>query len=205
VVSTQEARRSVADELRAIGELLATRDLPLDLLTAAVAQLGATRTALAAVPERRRWYETGDEGEHAAEISRAYHDEHGPVRGFANPVAPPLVVQPVRRTAAGGPVEARARLGVLYEGPPRIVHGGWVAALFDEVLALVQRDAGVGGVTARLTVRYRRPTPVGAELELRSWIDDDQGRAVVAKATCHAEGELVAEAEAQFVRLPRRT
>lgn len=203
-MSTREAKRSLADELRGIGELLATRDLPLDLLAAAVAQLEVTRTALAAAPERARWYESADEQDRAAELSREYHDEHGPVRGVANPVAPPLVVQSRRQPVVSGAVEARARLGVLYEGPPRIVHGGWVAALFDEVLALAQRDAGVGGVTTRLTVRYRRPTPVGADLELRSWIDDDEGRAVVAKATCHADGELVAEAEAQFVRPPRR-
>ena len=73
--------------------------------------------------------------------------------------------------------------------------------MFDEVLAVLQRDAGVGGVTAELTVRYRRPTPVGAELRFAGWIDDDRGRSVVARATCEAAGELVAEAEARFVRV----
>ena len=65
------------------------------------------------------------------------------------------------------------------------MHGGWLAALFDEVLAVVQRDAEVGGVTAKLSVRYRRPTRVGAELVFVGWIDADDGRSGPRRGDVH--------------------
>ena len=123
------------------------------------------------------------------------------MRGRANPLAPPLAAETVTRPDGTVAVAGRARLGAAHEGPPGLVHGGWIAALFDEVLALVQRDAEVGGLTASLTVRYRRPIPVGAELELLGWIEQDDGRSVYARATCTVRGELAAEGEACFRRV----
>ena len=64
-----------------------------------------------------------------------------------------------------------------------------------------ERDAALNVVTARLSVRYRRPAPVGEELVFVGWIDDEGDRRVIARATCHVDAELVAEAEAEFVRI----
>ena len=197
----REATRQVGAELRRLGELLAAREPSVDVLDEVAAELRGAAARLAAQPERPRWYESGASDSHDAAASRKYHDELGPLSGEANPVAPPLRFEPATRPDGAAAVAAVARLGVLHEGPPGLVHGGWMAAMFDEVLAVLQRDAGVGGVTAELTVRYRRPTPVGAELRFAGWIDDDRGRSVVARATCEAAGELVAEAEARFVRV----
>lgn len=198
--------RDVGVQLRTLGELLATQDPPAEILNEVAAQLLTAATLLAAQPRRPRWYELEADGPDAArELSRAYHDELGPLRGRANPIAPPLRFGPAARPDGrpdGAPaVGARARLGPLHEGPPRRVHGGWLAALFDEVLAVVQRDAAINVVTARLSVRYRRPAPVGEELVFVGWIDDEGERRVVARATCHVGDELVAEAEAEFVRI----
>jgi acyl-coenzyme A thioesterase PaaI-like protein len=197
----REATRQVGAELRRLGELLAAREPSAEVLTEVAAELRGAAARLAGEPERPRWYESGASGLRDAAASRAYHDELGPLRGEANPVAPPLRFESATRPDGAAAVAAVARLGLLHEGPPGLVHGGWIAAMFDEVLAVLQRDAGVGGVTAELTVRYRRPTPVGAELRFAGWIDDDRGRSVVARATCEAAGELVAEAEARFVRV----
>jgi acyl-coenzyme A thioesterase PaaI-like protein len=204
--AARDVARLVGAELRRLGELLATRDAPAEVLERVAAELRAVAAQLEEQRGRPRWYELDAGGPDAArELSRAYHDELGPLRGEANPIAPPLRFEPATRpdgSPDGAPaVGARARLGPLHEGPPGRVHGGWLAALFDEVLAVVQRDAAINVVTARLSVRYRRPAPVGAELVFVGWIDDDGDRRVVARATCHAEGELVAEAEAEFVRI----
>jgi len=199
----RDATREVGAELRRLAELLADRDPPVELLQTIAEDLRAVGVRLTTAPRRARPYETAvDAGDAAAEAqrrerSRAYHDELGPLRGVANPVAPPLRFGDAVRPGA---VAATARLGALHEGPPRLVHGGWLAALFDEVLAVLQRDAGVDGATAELTVRFRRPTPVGAELHFEGWIEQDLGRSVIARAECRVDGQVVAEAEARFVR-----
>ncbi len=202
---TRPEVREVGGELRRLGELLATRDAPAEVLARVAEQLRTAAALLAGQPVQPRWYERSALGTADRGASRAYHDELGPLRGVANPIAPPLRFEPATRPDGRTAVGARVTLGPLHEGPPGIVHGGWLAALFDEVLAVVQRDAEIGGVTAQLTVRYRRPTPVGAELVFTGWIDDDaaipESRSVVAGATCAVDGEVVATADAVFVRI----
>ena len=88
------------------------------------------------------------------------------------------------------------------EGPPRTVHGGMMAAVFDDVLSGVLSGAGAtGSVTGKLTIRYRRPTPINTDLRFEAWIDHQQGRRLTAHAHCLSNGEVTAEAEALFVRI----
>jgi acyl-coenzyme A thioesterase PaaI-like protein len=58
---------------------------------------------------------------------------------------------------------ARARVWVdeAMEGGPRVAHGGWTSAIFDEVLGKLPNMHGVLAVTKTLTVDYTRPVPVG--------------------------------------------
>ena len=56
-------------------------------------------------------------------------------------------------------------LGPVYEGPPGHVHGGLVAAMFDELLGFAQLS---GGFTGTLTIRY---VPGEALVELKSLRD----------------------------------
>jgi len=187
--------RGVAAQLRAIAALLATRELDDDTLTVATAHLDAIRATLDELPTRPRWYEV-DASDRGA--SRAYHDEFGPLRGAASVIAPPLVFS-AKKAGDGEVVVAHARCGAVYEGPPRLVHGGIVAACFDEVLAVAQRDAGINGLTTELTVRYRAPITIDTDLLFTAWIESDDGRRATGRAACTAPG-LAAEATATFVR-----
>jgi acyl-coenzyme A thioesterase PaaI-like protein len=81
------------------------------------------------------------------------------------------------------------------------VHGGYVAALFDEILGAAIGMAPPPGVTAILEVRYRNVTPVEQELRFEAWIAEDRGRRIVARATCHAGETLTADAKGTFVRV----
>ena len=56
--------------------------------------------------------------------------------------------------------------GYPYEGPPTCVHGGVIAELFDELLGMSNILVGQGAMTGTLKIRYRRPTPLLAPLEL---------------------------------------
>lgn len=125
---------------------------------------------------------------------------YSPVYGQGNPVAPPL-------EASDGPdgrATGRVTLGKAYEGPPGVVHGGVVASLFDHMLARAVRAAGRGGMTAELTVIYRRPVRLGVPLLLTSKMVDADGRRTTASSRLVAEddpGTTLAEAEGLFVAL----
>jgi acyl-coenzyme A thioesterase PaaI-like protein len=96
-------------------------------------------------------------------------------------------------------VRGRARLGAAYEGPPHGVHGGFVAALFDEMLGSAQGLGAAPSMTGTLEVRYRHVTPLDEELRFEAWVDTRRQRSLVARATCHAGETLTAEARGLFV------
>jgi len=56
------------------------------------------------------------------------------------------------------------RFPLIYEGPPGIVHGGFIALFFDQVMQHHSCDVGQAGKTTRLEVRYRAPTPLDEDL-----------------------------------------
>jgi acyl-coenzyme A thioesterase PaaI-like protein len=82
------------------------------------------------------------------------------------------------------------------------VHGGVVAALFDHMLARAVRAAGRDGMTATLTVSYRRPVRLGVPLLLTAKRTDADGRRTTSRARLVAEddpGTTLAEADGLFV------
>jgi acyl-coenzyme A thioesterase PaaI-like protein len=95
-------------------------------------------------------------------------------------------------------------LGKAHEGPPGLVHGGVVATLLDHVLARAVRAAGRGGLTATLTVTYRRPVPLGVPLLVTGEIGTTDGRRTTAVGRLVAEetpDRVLADAEGLFVAL----
>ena len=89
--------------------------------------------------------------------------------------------------------------GSAYEGPPGAVHGGFVAAAFDEVLGFVQSLSSNPGFTGTLTVKYRSPAPLHTELRLSAEIIRFETRKIFTEARMHAGDLLCAEAEAIFI------
>lgn len=125
---------------------------------------------------------------------------YSPVYGPGSPVAPPLEASDTPDGRATG----RVTVGKPHEGPHGLVHGGVVATLLDHVLARAVRAAGRGGLTASLTVRYRRPVPLGVPLLLAAEAGEGSGRRTTATARLVAEndpGTVLAEAEGLFVAL----
>jgi len=189
---------ALARELRVIAESLAVAELR-ETDVAEAARLATTLRRLLDGPRRGRWYDAGNDPQASREARRAYLDQ-SPIRGQLNPVAPPLKLETVTRPDGTKAVSGSVRMGLRYEGPPHGVHGGWVAALFDEVCGAVQGLAGgASGVTAVLKVRYRHVTPLDEELRFEGWVAQQSGRRLVAKATCHAGNILTAQAQALFV------
>ena len=162
---------AVADELRSLARTLhetvaddERRVTALDLLRKA--------NALLATGERRlRWYEVETDGDGR----RARTRELSAFSGTINAVAPPMRIEQGERN--GSPcLLGHVRLSRLREGPPESVHGGVMAGLFDELMGAAQSLTGrPGGVTGRLTIRYRDLTPLDTDLVFRCWVERDRG------------------------------
>ncbi len=126
---------------------------------------------------------------------------YNPVYGPGSPVAPPLAVEDF---PAEGRCVGRATVGKAHEGPPGLVHGGVLAMMLDHVLARSARIAGRGGLTASLTVRFRRPVPLGVPLVVTGELADVDGRRSTATARVVAADDpdtTLAEGEAALVAL----
>jgi len=122
--------------------------------------------------------------------------------GALHPFSPPLRWIDVDDVDTQPALAFTVTLSSLYGGPPRAVHGGYLAGLFDELLGAVQGKAqGGGGYTGRLTVRYRALTPVDEPQTFTGWITEDRGRRIMTTAECRtAAGVRSAEADGLFVR-----
>lgn len=121
---------------------------------------------------------------------------YSPVIGTANPIAPPMTVRMLDDATVVGECTMRQ----IHEGPPRAVHGGWVATLLDQLLGHATAASGHPGFTAELTVRYRKPTPYNAPLTLLARTDEVDGRRVRASAEIVADDVVTAEAKALFLK-----
>ncbi len=191
-------RRRLAEAMRAVIERLTTTDAPESELKLAADRLEQYAERLGSQPRHRR-YEGFSESATADDAGRdGGHFDWSPLIGRANPLAPPIVMRSERDR-----VHARVRFGTAYEGPPGCVHGGFVAAAFDEVLGYAQALAGNPGFTGTLTVRYRSPTPLHADLRFEAWLDRVKGRKIFVLGTLHAGPRLCAEAEGLFVSIDR--
>ncbi len=91
-----------------------------------------------------------------------------------------------------------------YQGYPGVVHGGIIAAMLDEVTSrtIFRGEPPRFVVTARLSVRYRKPVPVETPLRLTGRVVEEKGRAItVAGEIRLVDGTLLAEAEAVIVEV----
>jgi acyl-coenzyme A thioesterase PaaI-like protein len=180
------AVRRLTDSLLRLGD-----STPYDLDT-----LAKQLHALADDVDRQR----PDEADRMREMWSA-RPRHDPATGTHNPLAPPLVM----RGLADGSVEGEVTLSIAYQGQPGMAHGGMSALMVDHALGFANGWAGLGGMTARLTLNYRRPTPLFVPLTLRAKQTAVEGRKIWCEASLSAHGEVCVEAEALFIagHLPR--
>lgn len=190
VTPQQQAARDVADALRRLARSLETTSASIEELDGLTATIDGLTEALAGSDGTR-----SVDGDAPAVVYQAHRlRERSPFIGRANPVALPLVVEFVEDG-----IDAVANFSTLYEGPPGCLHGGYIAGIFDEVLGAAQTLAGQAGMTGRLTVHYRSPTPLNTDLHLRARLESVNGRKIVCKGTLHAGDRLCAEAEGLFI------
>ena len=183
----------LADGMRGVLHRLVQTSAPIEMIAEAADELAAIVERFKEVPNASI-YEGFAESANSGDPYGFF--DHSPMIGRANPLAPPIELWVEEDTMHG-----RATFGAAYEGPPGCVHGGYVAAAFDEVLGSVQSLSGSPGMTGRLTVHYRSPTPLHAELHFEGRIDRIDGRKIFTTGTLHAGDRLCAEAEGLFISI----
>ena len=190
-------RRRLAAAMRVVIDRLVQIDAPEDELARAADALERYGERLAEHPKSHR-YEGFAETSPAGDVGGFF--DQSPLIGRANPLAPPIEMESDadRKTVLG-----RVVFGAAYEGPPGCVHGGWIAAAFDEVLGFANSLSGNPGMTGTLTVRYRKPTPLRTELRFEGRLDKVVGRKIFTRGTLHAGDVLTAEAEGLFIQVDR--
>ncbi|ORV41824.1 PaaI family thioesterase [Mycobacterium conspicuum] len=95
----------------------------------------------------------------------------------------------------------RVTFPLIYEGPPGLVHGGFLGVFFDSVIQHHNCVTGLSGKTRSLTVTFRRPTPLLIELGFdiaRSQID----RTITSTARLLLDDEVLCTGEVSTVASP---
>jgi hypothetical protein len=150
-----EETQRYAAAVRRVSSLVLQLEAPSGVvaeLTAALERAEAELVALAPSDGRPRVGAASD-GD-----GRVYLD-HSRAIGAYNPAFPTYTL-----TVDGDRASGSVRFPVLYEGPPGVVHGGFLAVFFDQAIQHHNCDAGTAGKTTRLEVQYLAPTPLLQEL-----------------------------------------
>ena len=177
----------LAQVLRELTSTVLSLELPSDELTALTAQLRVAQQRLAdAMP-------TDLSPRVGAELradQRVYVDHSRDV-GDYNPCFPRYELSCADDRGVG-----TVEFPLLYEGPPGLVHGGFLAVFFDCVLQQLNCDLGLTGKTAGLSLRYRRPTPLLTMLEVYAE-REVTGERIHSRAELRRDGTVLCEAEMQ--------
>jgi len=99
-----------------------------------------------------------------------------------------------------GTVRAHTTLARAFQGWVGMAHGGIVMALLDEGMAHAAGAVGYRGVTGEVRVRFRKPVPIGAPLQIDGSVLWRRGRVLgVAAKVSDERGAVLASGEGRFV------
>jgi len=88
-----------------------------------------------------------------------------------------------------------------FQGWDGIAHGGIVCTLLDEVMAWSLAAEDDWGVTARMSVQFRKPVPLGRPIRAEGWVERARRRVIETRGQVVdiETGETLATAEGTYV------
>lgn len=185
------ARMRLAEELRSLMLGSFTSEAPAGTIDSVIEAVSAAHRLL-----------DGSPPEPGSAASESHFSDRSPMYGAMNPVSLPMRMGIESDVGEFGAVTGEAVFTELFEGPPGHCHGGFVAAAFDEVLGMAQSLTGRPGMTGKLSITYRSPTPLGTTIRYVGWVEKVEGRKIFTKGTAHHGQTLCAEAEGLFLSMP---
>jgi len=182
---TQE-RRELGEALRRLLDVVVQTGAPPEDLRAAAVTIDEMTAKLATSTVRADRSVTA--GSYRAHMSL--------VGGLSHPIAPQLQMEVDGDVGRGEVV-----VGPVFQGGPGLVHGGVLALLIDHAMGCVAAGPQRPAMTVSLTMRYRKPTPLGVPLTVSVRLDRIEGRKLHLSATILADGQVTVDAEAVFLTL----
>ena len=91
-----------------------------------------------------------------------------------------------------------------HQSYPGRLHGGIASAILDETIgrAIMIRQPGAWGVTAELTIRYRKPVPLDGDVKVVARITRDAGRLFEGTGEIRLpDGSVAVEASGKYLRM----
>lgn len=114
----------------------------------------------------------------------------------------------------GSFVIAQYQPALKYTGWKNLLYGGTIASLIDchsnwTAMAFMYRAEGrevgtlpiIHCVTGTLNIKYLKPTPITATVQLKSWVEGEITRKARVICEFTANGELTAQGDSIFVRV----
>ena len=183
---------AAAGALRRLAGQLLSLEHPHPAVDDLLAQVDVWQKELAGAVAPDATPRIGDDG---ADSQRVYLSHAFDIGGF-NPCFPEYEFDRIDSDTA----EGRVTFPVVYEGPPGLVHGGFLAVFFDCVIQHQNCATELSGKTRSLTVKFRRPTPILTELSfdiVREQVDRD----VTSTARLSLDDEVLCIGEATTLAL----
>lgn len=194
------ARAAVADALRDLGHALVGRSHDRATMHRAAASLRDVLTELEHGPARHK-VEANMAQRYLEDLPREGDRlDRMPERPFSGVAAPSGL--PLEVVLRDGWAVTRCTLGPAHEGAPGRSHGGFVAAIYDDLTGYVLGMMGIVAFTGELVVRYLDGTPIGRELLFRTRLRERNGRKLLIEAECWAGAVKVSEATSLFIQVP---
>ncbi|MDN5348507.1 MAG: hypothetical protein PWP65_2072 [Clostridia bacterium] len=91
--------------------------------------------------------------------------------------------------------------GEYFQGWQGMLHGGIIATLLDEVMAHWCFRRGHMIVTAELSVRFRKPVPIGQKLRVWAKAVGQKHKVFFLEAVLEKDGEILAEGKGKLVEV----
>ncbi len=184
---------AAAGAIRRLSSLLLSLEHPHPTVDTMLAQFAAWETELAAAAPTDNAPRIGV----VPDDPRRVYLNHATDIGAYNPCFPEYRFDHLDAEKATG----RVFFPLVYEGPPGLVHGGFLGVFFDCVIQHQNCLTGLSGKTRSLTVTFRRPTPVLSELRfdiVRSQIE----RGIASTARLLLDDEVLCIGEVNTLASP---
>lgn len=190
-----EAKRTLASAVRELMDCLCATDAPSDELLEIAQQVRLSAKRFAGQPRM-----LNPPGVAEASLIGGMEGflDRSPVKGLANPIAPPADMGPDHEVQL---VHGTVEFGNAYEGAPGCVHGGWVAAVLDEALGMACIFSGGPAMTGEITIRYLKPTPIKTLLRIEARFDRQEGRKIYTSGDIWAGDQKIVTSHGVFISI----
>ncbi|WP_062262126.1 PaaI family thioesterase [Endozoicomonas arenosclerae] len=192
-------KQEVVALLKRINGLLVSSDIPDTTLSQTRAQLAELAESLEHFPDRCLVPHKEEVADYLVKSEyQSLRSLYTPVSGRCNALSPDVTYF---SDPEQGVATAVVKYSKAFEGGPGLVHGGFVAALFDELFGVIEHAAGKPSMTIGLDIRYLRPTPLYTELHYEARVIRREGRKSFMKAELKQGDKVLVQADAAFLTL----